>query len=157
MLGSFCLLLVPSPRYFFSGWDKPRSVCWGGEQRYGRADGGWTWPGAEVGLESHCWGRRSPERAAGHRTPGAEGCPGELARALEPGWHAAAGPLVLPRPALVESVVTPAMKNPLQVPRMIIYYARSVLAESALTALQYFPLAEEFPLVFASDCPQPQQ
>lgn len=70
------------------------------------------------------------------------------------GWHpkvpgssgGSAGWLVLPQPAL-ESVLIPAMKNTLQVSRIIIYYYCSVFAKSALTALQYFPFAEEFPLL----------
>ena len=97
--------------------------------------------------------KRDPH--AGFPPPGRRMLGVRLVRVLEPGWHTAvpgsgggsARWLVLPQPALLESILISAMKNSLQVPRIIIYYYCSVLAESALTALQYFPFAEEFPLL----------
>lgn len=88
-----------------------------------------------------------PQTRTPPHTPGRRMLAARPVRALERGWHAAVGWFILPQAAPAESVLIPAMKNTSPAPRIIIYYYCSVLAESALTALQYFPFAEEFPLL----------
>lgn len=91
---------------------------------------------AQLGLQTHCWSRRFLKRdpRAGAPQKDAEGEAG----------LAAQGQLILLQPVLMGSGLIPVMKNPFQIPCVIYSYC-GVPSESASTALQYFPFAEEFP------------